>query len=129
MKIVRMLVVTMTLGLGIYAVGCGGNDKNPTNPGGGGGGTADKTINITGQNGSSSFDPSPDTVSVGQTVSWHNLDATAHTATSNATGAGAFGTGTIGGGATSTPIAMNTAGSFAYRCTIHPTMTGVLVVQ
>jgi len=40
----------------------------------------------------------------------------------------AFNTGNIGGGKTSAPIAMNTAGSFPYHCSIHPTMTGTLVV-
>lgn len=113
--------------IGIAAVGCG-DDDDPAGPGNGGG-NADVTIQIVGDLGSNSFSPNPDTVSVGQTVSWHNADATAHTATSNATGAGSFGTGTISPGATSTPIAMNTAGSYPYRCTIHTGMTGTLVVQ
>lgn len=126
MNRLRVTLVALTLLLGIYAVGCGGDDdKNPVNPGGGG--TADVTINITGQNGANSYSPSPDTVNVGQTVAWHNSDATAHTATSDA--GTTIGTGTINPGATSAPKAMNTMGSFTYHCTIHPTMTGILVVQ
>lgn len=110
----------------IGAVGCGDDDDgNPVDPGGG---PADVTIQIVGDLGTNSFSPNPDTVTVGQTVSWHNADATAHTATSFSTGAGSFGTGAISPGGTSVPKAMNTAGSFDYRCTIHTSMTGTLVV-
>jgi plastocyanin len=124
-NVLRASAAVLALSLSFYAVGCGDDDKNPVNPGGGG--TADEIIDITGQNGANSYSPSPDTIAVGKTVSWHNSDATAHTATS-ITGT-AIGTGTINPGATSAPRAMNTAGTFNYQCTIHPTMTGVLVVQ
>lgn len=127
MKFLRMAVLAAAALLAIYAVGCGGDDDNPAGPGPGGGGTADVTINITGQNGSNSYDPSPDTVTVGQTVAWHNSNGTAHTATS--TSGSAIGTGQISPGGTSAPRAMNTAGTFNYQCTIHPTMTGTLVVK
>jgi plastocyanin len=94
------------------------------NPGGGGGG-ADKTITIVGENGSNSFSPNPDTVTVGQTVAWHNAAGITHTATANG---GTFNTGNISSGGTSAAIAMSTPGSFPYHCSIHPTMTGTLVV-
>jgi plastocyanin len=93
------------------------------NPGGGG---ADKTITIVGNSGASSYSPNPDTVTVGQTVAWHNADASTHTATANG---GAFNTGNVGGGGTSAKITMSTAGSFPYHCTIHGlSMAGTLVV-
>lgn len=124
MNVLRIAVVTLALTLGLYAVGCGSNDKKnpvgPTTP-------ADVTINIVGNNGSNSYSPSPDTISVGQTVAWHNNDSMTHTATS--VSGTAIGTGGIAPGATSAPVAMNTGGTFNYHCTIHPTMTGVLVVQ
>jgi plastocyanin len=120
--ITTLLTVVLAV-LALSGLSCGGDDNNPMNPGGGGG--ANVTITITGMNGASSFSPSPDTVNVGQTVAWHNADATTHTATANGA---AFNTGNIGGGKTSAPIAMNTAGSFPYHCSIHPTMTGTLVV-
>ena len=41
----------------------------------------------------------------------------------------AIGTGGIAPGATSAKVAMNTTGTFNYQCTIHPTMTGILVVK
>lgn len=114
----------LALGLVVFAPGCGGDDdKNPTGPGGT---TADVTISIVGNAGSSSYSPSPDTVTVGQTVSWKNNDSMTHTATADVSG---FDTGNIGAGATSTPITMSTAGSFPYHCNIHSGMTGILVVQ
>ena len=76
-------------------------------------------------NGGQSYSPNPATVRVGQTVAWKNADSVTHTATANG---GAFNTGNIAAGATSNPIAMTTAGSFAYLCTIHPSMVGSLTV-
>ncbi|HEX5032421.1 MAG TPA: cupredoxin domain-containing protein [Candidatus Eisenbacteria bacterium] len=121
---ITTLLTALLAVLALSGLSCGGDDKNPTNPGGGGGG-ADVTITINGMNGSNSYSPSPDTVTVGQTVAWHNADATTHTATANG---GGFNTGNIGGGSTSAAITMSTAGPFPYHCSIHPTMTGTLVV-
>jgi len=108
---------------GLFVAGCSKSDNKTVGPGG----SADVTINIAGELGASSFSPSPDTISVGQTVAWHNADSMTHTATSNA--GGAFNTGNIAGGTTSHPIAMNTAGTFPYHCSIHASMSGVLVVR
>ncbi len=117
-----ILTVATIIGL---TMGCGGGKKNPVNPGGG---TADVTINIVANNGSNSYSPSPDTISSGQTVSWHNSDAMAHTATSTTTNA--FGTGTLAPGQTSIPVAVNsTSRTINYVCTIHAGMTGILVVR
>ena len=116
----------LTIGVALMSPGCGGDDKKPTSPGGGGGGTANVTINIVGNSGASSFSPSPDTVTVGQTVSWKNNDTITHTSTADGA---SWNTNNIAPGGTSTPITMNTAGSFGYHCTIHPGMIGTLVVQ
>jgi plastocyanin len=118
-----LLVLALILGVAFLALSC--KKSNPAGPGGGVG--ADVTIIIVGNNGSNSYSPSPDTVTVGQTVSWHNLDGTTHTATDN--GVPIFDTNNISAGGTSAPIQMNTAGSHAYHCTIHGlTMAGTLVV-
>jgi plastocyanin len=69
------------------------------------------------------YSPDPVTVNVGDTVRWTNNDAVAHTAT----GSG-FNTGSIAAGA-SKSVTFNSAGTFAYRCTIHPSMTGTVVVK
>src|SRR6185503_708271 len=74
-------VLFLILGAGLLVISC--KDKS-TNPGGGG--AADLTIGIPGQNGSNSFFPNPDTVTVGQRVAWHNADSTPHTSTANGIG-------------------------------------------
>jgi plastocyanin len=88
---------------------------------------ADVIITIAGIAGSMSYDPSPATVRVGQTVAWRNADNLPHTASQ--TGSGGFETGTIAGGATSSPIRISTAGSLDYFCRIHPAMTARLDVS
>jgi plastocyanin len=115
----------------VFLMGCGSSSNTSTTPSpvpGGGGGTtpADVTITITGMNGSQSFSPSPASVRAGQMVAWHNSDSITHTATADS---GAFSTGNIAAGATSSPIMMSTAGSISYHCSLHPTMTGSLTVQ
>jgi plastocyanin len=87
---------------------------------------ADVTITMVGDRGSQSYTPNPNTMRVGQTVAWKNADTIAHTATQDAS---RFDSGTIGGGATSAPLTMSTAGTFTYHCTIHPGMVGTLIVQ
>ena len=84
---------------------------------------ADVTITINGMAGSQSFSPNPGAAKPGQTVAWRNADSVTHTAT----GTG-FDTGSIAPGATSSPIAFATAGTFQYHCTIHPSMVGTLNV-
>jgi len=123
-----LAVLTAVAGV-VIAMACGGNS-------GGGYGTtpsaaatptpsaaADVTITINGMSADRSFSPNPATVKVGQTVAWHNADSIAHTAS-----ASSFNTGLIPGGATSTPIAFATAGSFDYHCNVHPSMVGTLTV-
>jgi len=102
---------------------------NPTpnpNPTPGSPQAADVTITILGINGGMSFAPAAATVRVGQSVAWRNADGIAHTATQNN---GTFDTGNIAGGATSRSIVMSTAGVLAYRCGIHPSMTGSITVN
>lgn len=88
-------------------------------------GTADVVITINGNNGGMSFSPATANVQVGETVAWHNADSIAHTATEDGSG---FNTGAIQPGTTSVPVAMNSAGSIGYHCSIHPGMTGTLNV-
>lgn len=71
------------------------------------------------------FSPSTVTVQVGDSVTWTNQDSTAHTATA---GDGSFDTESLGTGESST-ITFATAGTYAYACAIHPTMTGSVVVE
>ena len=71
------------------------------------------------------FSPKDVTVTVGDTITWTNSDATAHTATADD---GSFDTGTIGGNGTGTAT-FSTVGSFPYHCKIHSSMTGTITVE
>ena len=84
---------------------------------------ADVIISINSMDPALAYSPNPATVTVGQTVSWVNRDSVPHTATGSS-----FSTGSLAPGATSAPITMSAAGSFAYHCEIHPTMKGTLIV-
>ena len=110
--------------------GGGGGVTNPPPPSGGGGGnsggTADVVITIVAENGSMSFSPNPANVTVGQRVAWRNSAGQTHTATQNNS---SFDTGNINSGSQSAVITMGAAGTFAYHCAIHPSMTGSIVVQ
>jgi len=63
-------------------------------------------------------------LSAGGKVTWINRDTTAHTVTSTT---GLFNSGTIGVGSTWSHT-FTTAGTYPYYCTIHPMMTGTIVV-
>jgi plastocyanin len=71
-----------------------------------------------------SYRPASLTVAAGTTVTWHNTALIPHTVTALD---GAFGSGRIEGGA-SFSYTFTTPGTFAYMCTIHPTMKGTVVV-
>jgi plastocyanin len=69
------------------------------------------------------FVPAELTVDLGQTVAFVNVHHDEHTAT----GSG-FDTGLIASGQVAT-VVLDTAGSFAYACQIHPVMTGKISVR
>jgi len=71
------------------------------------------------------FGPSSKTVAAGTTITWTNLDNVGHTVISTS---GAFGSSSLGTGGTFS-FTFNVAGTFNYYCSIHPTMTGTIIVQ
>jgi plastocyanin len=73
------------------------------------------------------FSPKDFTVTPGETISVTNKDAVTHTFTSVT--AGGFDTGLISPGQTVTVKAPTTPGSYPYKCTVHPFMTGTLTVS
>jgi plastocyanin len=110
-----ILVSVFLLGI---AAGCSSDKGNPYSSGGNGNPGA---IEVWIQ--SNAFSPSNRTVSVGTTVTWTNKDAVAHTVT----GTG-WGSGNLAQNATFTHT-FDTAGSYPYHCTIHPSMTATITVQ
>ena len=74
---------------------------------------------------SMAFQPASVTVIPGTKIVWTNMDAVAHTVTSD--DGSSFNSGTIDPGGTYTFTA-TALGSYPYHCSIHPTMTGTVQV-
>jgi plastocyanin len=70
------------------------------------------------------FSPKTTHVAVGASITWTNDDAIGHTATADDA---SFDTHRIGSTKSAT-VTFATAGTFAYHCSIHPSMTGRVVV-
>ena len=83
------------------------------------------TININIQ--SFAFTPRNPTINVGDTVIWTQNDQTTHTVSSTATPF-VLNSGNLTFGKTYNNT-FSTAGTFRYRCNIHPSMTGSVIVQ
>lgn len=71
------------------------------------------------------FAPTPLEVPAGTSVTWTNLDPTAHTVSASD---GSFDSGTLGSDARF-ETTFERPGTFAYLCQIHPTMRGVVRVE
>lgn len=122
------------LALGLLAVGCGGSDnggggndsaKTTEQPkAGGSGGTAAKTASVTMKD--IQFNPKTVSVTAGGTVKWTNDDSVGHDVTASSFKSGAAG-GITGGSSFSHKFAK--AGTFTYRCTVHPGMEGTVTVK
>jgi plastocyanin len=70
------------------------------------------------------YAPDPITIASGGSICWTNKDAVTHTATS-----GTFDTGPLGMNDTSAEITFTAPGTYPYTCTVHPSMTGTVVVS
>jgi plastocyanin len=76
------------------------------------------------------FNPKTVTVNVGTTVEWVNDDSVSHDVTKD-TGPGppfSSGSGNLGGGDTY-KITFNAPGTVGYECTVHPGMSGMIIVK
>jgi plastocyanin len=71
-----------------------------------------------------SFQPAAITVAVGTTVTWTNNDSAGHTVAADD---GSFKSDTLAAGATFSQT-FAAAGTFAYHCSIHSSMTGTVTV-
>jgi len=71
------------------------------------------------------FGANPLVVAVGSTVTWTNNDSIAHDSVADG---GMWNSGILSPGQ-SFPFKFTTAGTFTYKCTIHPNMVGTVTVQ
>src|SRR3954465_10527221 len=120
------------LALALVAAGCGGGDDD-NGGGGGGGGNANPQQAPAAKSGGTQvtmkdikFNPSTVNVKVGDTVTWTNDDTVGHDVTSDTFKSGSAGD-IQGGGTYKHKFAK--AGTFKYRCTVHPGMEGEVVVK
>ncbi len=116
-KLAKWLGLFAGVGL-VVALGLAGCNLYGGGPGGGPVLTSDVAIS------GMAFQPASVQVSVGGTVTWTNADGVNHTVTSNT---GAFDSGSLSDGDTYS-YTFNTAGTFPYHCSIHPSMHGSVVV-
>jgi plastocyanin len=117
----RTWVVFLLLLVGVgLSIGCG--STTPTGPGDSTGDVI--IITIVGSNGASSFSPATAAVKVGQSVAWKNNDSVTHRPILT----DVFDTKALASGATSVSFKMTTAGTYDYKCTIHPSETGTVIV-
>lgn len=72
-----------------------------------------------------SFNPSEIIIKKGTELTWTNNDSAPHTITSDA---GVFQSENLSQGQTY-KFTFNEAGTFSYHCSIHPSMTGKVVVE
>jgi plastocyanin len=85
-----------------------------------------KNVSITTINGTFAFSPQTVTITVGMTIIWTNNTTVSHTVTSNS--GHPLNSGLIAPGGTFRHT-FKRAGTFGYHCSIHPFMTGTIIVN
>jgi plastocyanin len=74
------------------------------------------------------FEPSILTVKAGTTVTWVNNDGASHTIVSDTGSPVSFSSDPFATGASYT-FTFTQPGTYAYHCSIHPSMKGIIIVQ
>ncbi len=117
----RLLLLLTVLVLGACGGGDDGDDPavDPTTTSSAAGPTGVVSVRH------SSFAPNAVSVKVGEKVNWTFRDTFGHTATADD---GSFDSGTKSNDATFEHT-FTKAGTFAYKCRIHPSMTGTVTVS
>jgi plastocyanin len=113
------LLVLACLSAGCYSTGPAPATAAPAAPAAGGNTIAIKNF---------AFSPATLTVKSGTTVTWTNEDGASHTVVSDAGALVAFTSPSLATGS-SYPVTFTQAGTYPYHCSIHPSMTGTIIVQ
>jgi plastocyanin len=131
----RPPVVILAVATTLLAAGCGsggGGSSSTTAPApaaaSNGGAASGAVTKVSMKN--IQFDPRTITVKKGTAVEWVNDDSVSHDVTKTSGPGPDFssGSGNLAGGDTY-KVAFNAAGTIKYQCTIHPGMTGTVVVR
>jgi plastocyanin len=119
MKSIWIIVAIIAVfGLGFWGIKSLSGQTTPTNTT-----NISQTSSVTIKN--MAFSPTLITTSIGQTITFTNNDSVPHTATATDK---SFDSGSIAPGATFNKT-FNSAGSFSYYCSFHPTMKGKVIVK
>lgn len=113
------------------AIACGGGGDSSTNPGNPGntgnpGGTPTPVVTTSVNLQGTAYNPADIQVSPGATVTFTNLDGIPHTVTFDNTSIASVDQFSTGAKTVTMPTA---TGTYAYHCTIHPTMKGTVLVK
>jgi cytochrome c oxidase subunit 2 len=137
--ILATLAISFVIAGSSEALAQGTDNTNATNATGASGGLEGQTTVVMpagslDPNSEIGYEPDPVTVSPGAVIVWDNQDNALHTATSGdpttAIPDGNFDTGMVGAMTQSQPITMpSEPGEYTYFCTLHPYLTGTVVVQ
>ena len=107
-RLILLFAITMIIG------SCSKDDNDDGSPG---------TNEVWMQN--TSFKPSTITVAAGTTIKWTNKEGSTHTVTSNSN---VFNSGNLTEDKTFS-FKFDSAGTYAYHCTLHSGMNGTVVVN
>ena len=122
---VGIVIVIVAAGVGVYALAS--NYHSPASTNGqtqSNGANPVKTTSVQIKN--FAFSPTSIRINLGDTVTWTNNDGTPHTVTKD----GGYGpdSSSVSPGSTYT-FTYTKKGTFSYHCSIHPDMTGKVVVE
>jgi plastocyanin len=119
------LILALVASVSVVACGSSTTAPSSTNNTTGNTGTSVSIVNGASTLTTTAYAPNPVTVPVGTTIRWMNNDNVAHTSTANDS---SWDSGSIPPGGSFNRTFMS-AGSFGYKCTIHPNMVGTVTVQ
>ena len=126
-KLITIAAIAVTALLVVAVAGCSGGASSstpPASPATGGSTSAPAAAGTPVTIANFAFSPADVTIKAGGSVTWTNNDSVPHTVTGSD-----FDSGPIAQGATFSHT-FPTAGSFDYKCTIHPSMPhGKVTVQ
>ena len=114
MKKIFLAIVLLSVPL-FMGASCYGSNSSNSNP------VSTNQVSISNM----AFSPPAISVSKGATVTWTNNDSVAHTVTSDN---GKFNSSQLSNGG-KFQFTFSESGTFSYHCSIHPSMTGKVIVN
>lgn len=124
-SLVRLVALVGAAAMALSACG-GGKSKSSSSQDTSQGGSSAATVSIVDQGGSWAFTPGDVTVTPGATVKWTNNSSAPHNVTFDDS---SIKSSEIFNKPKSFSTTFAKAGSFTYKCTIHPQMTGTVKVS